>query len=92
MLLPFLFQGTRDKQEGNVTEDKPCPFIDEGTETESNRTVNKQNILVSLSKAWKYKMVIKTIFSIQIVMFANFVQTLLSKIDDVVLVCPLLQW
>ena len=66
--------------------------MDEGTETESNGTMNEQNILVSLSKAWKYKMVIKTIFSIKIAMFANFVQTLLSNIDDVVLVFLLLQW
>ena len=88
----FLFQGTRDKQEGNVAEEKTCPFIDEGTETASNKTMSKQSILVSLSKARKYKMVIKAIFSIKIVIFANFFQTLPSNIDYVVLVSPLLQW
>ena len=79
-------------QEGNVTEEKPCNFIDEGTNSASNKTMSKQSILVSLSKARKYKMVIKAIFSIKIVIFANFFQTLPSNIDYVVLVSPLLQW
>ena len=73
-------------QEGNVTEEKPCNFIDEGTNSASNKTMSKQSILVSLSKARKYKMVIKTNYSVLIVMFTNFVQTLHSIIDYEVLV------